>query len=239
MALNACNLMPLWLNLYNAMNLLPRFKLYIVGFLGFWIIRIVCSSLRWEAIDWSNLELIHKAGKRYIASFWHGRIFMATYAFRNRGIVVMTSKNRDGDYIARVIERFGYSTARGSSTRGSRGALVEMLRQMKKNRDVGFTMDGPVGPRYIAKPGAAYLARKTGNAVLPFSVSVEKKWIMKSWDRFTIPKPFSKAFLIIGTPIYVDANATDEEIKEAEANIQCSLDELRQLTDTHWGGLPD
>jgi lysophospholipid acyltransferase (LPLAT)-like uncharacterized protein len=219
------------------MSLLNRIKLHIVSFLGYWIIRIVCSSLRWEKIDWTNLELVHKTGRRYIAAFWHGRIFMATYAFRNRGIVVMTSRNRDGDYIARVIKKFGYSAARGSSTRGSRAAVVEMLRLIKQNRDLGFTIDGPLGPRYVAKPGAAYVARKTGNAVLPFSVSAEKKWILHSWDHFIVPKPFSKAFLLIGDPIYVDAG--EEEIKKAEEKIQNSLDDLQRRTDAHWGGEPD
>ena len=220
-------------------SLLDRFKFGIVSILGYWIIRIVCGSLRWEKIDWSNLESIHRAGKRFIVAFWHNRIFMGTYAFRNRGIVVMTSQNRDGEYIARVIRRFGYGVARGSSTRGSRGAIVEMLRHMKQNRDVAFTMDGPLGPRYIAKPGAAYIARKSGNAVLPFSVSVEKKWVVRSWDHFMIPKPFSRAVLEIGMPIYVNADASNEEIKKAEASIQKALDELQHSTDTHWGGKSD
>jgi lysophospholipid acyltransferase (LPLAT)-like uncharacterized protein len=220
-------------------SLLDRFKLGIISILGYWIIRIVCGSLRWEKIDWGSLESIHKAGKRFIVAFWHNRIFMGTYAFRNRGIVVMTSQNRDGEYIARVIRRFGYGAVRGSSTRGSLGAIVEMLRHMKQNRDVAFTLDGPLGPRYVAKPGAAFIARKSGNAVLPFSVSTEKKWIIRSWDHFIIPKPFSRAFLVLGSPIYVNADATDEEIIRAEASIQSALDELQRRTDTHWGGEPD
>jgi len=223
----------------NSLSLLDRFKFRIVSIAGYWIIRIVCSSLRWEKIDWSNLEKIHQEGKRFIVAFWHGRIFLGTYAFRNRGIVVMTSQNRDGEYIARVIRRFGYGVARGSSTRGSRGAIVAMLHQMKLNRDVAFTLDGPLGPRYVAKPGAAYVARKSGNAVLPFSVSVEKKWVMRSWDHFIIPKPFSRAILKLGKPIFVDENATDAEIDRAEAKIQNSLNELQRLTDSNWGGQPD
>jgi lysophospholipid acyltransferase (LPLAT)-like uncharacterized protein len=220
-------------------KLLDRFKLSIVSTLGYWIIRIVGSSLRWEKVDWSDLESIHKKGKQAIIAFWHGRIFLGTFAFRHRGIVVMTSQNRDGDYIARVIERFGFGAARGSSTRGSRGAILEMLRQLEQKRDVAFTIDGPLGPRYVAKPGAAYLAWKSGNAVLPFSVAVEKKWVMRSWDHFVVPKPFSRAMLIFGAPIYVAPEAKEEELKMAESAIQHSLDELRQRTDTHWGGEAD
>lgn len=151
----------------------------------------------------------------------------------------MTSRNRDGDYIARVIKRFGYQPARGSSSRGSLGATIECLRGMKNGRDLGITIDGPRGPRYIAKPGAAYLARKSGNPVLPFNISVKKKWTLNSWDHFQIPQPFSRAVLVAGNPIYVDANATEEEIQAAEQEIQRSLDALRIRGDSWWGGVPD
>ncbi len=172
-------------------------------------------------------------------TFWHGRIFTSTYYFRGRGIVVMTSQNRDGEYIARVIQRFGYGVARGSSTRGSRGATVETLRALKDGKEVGLTIDGPLGPRYVAKPGAAYLARKSGNPVVPFSISVRKRWVISSWDHFQVPKPFSRAVVLIGNPIYVESSATEEEIQNAEVQIQRTLDELRDRGDCWWGGEPD
>ena len=174
-----------------------------------------------------------------ILAFWHGRIFLATYRFRGRGIVVMISQNRDGEYIARVIRHFGYGVARGSSSKRSHGATVEILRAMENGKDVGLSIDGPRGPRYVAKPGAAFLAKKSGNPVIPFGVSVDKKWIMKSWDHFQVPKPFSRAVVLIGKPIYVPQNAKPEEIEMAEANIQHSLEELRDRGDSWWGGEPD
>ncbi len=195
---------------------------------------MVGKTLRWEAVDWDRLEQVYASGKRLILAFWHGRIFMATYYFRNRGIVVLTSQNRDGEYIARVIQRFGYGVARGSSTRGSHRAAVEALRALSDGKDVGITMDGPRGPRYVAKRGAAYLARKSGNPVLPFSVSVEKKWAMKSWDHFQIPKPFSRAIVLIGEPIFVDAGAPEQNVRISEERIQESLDELRDRGDNWW-----
>jgi lysophospholipid acyltransferase (LPLAT)-like uncharacterized protein len=203
------------------------------------IIHIIGRTLRWEVRESQSIDSILATGKRVIMTFWHGRIFMATYYFRGRGIVVMTSQNRDGEYIARVIERFGYRAARGSSTRGSHGATAECLRALKDGKDVGLTIDGPRGPRYVAKPGAAYLARKSGNPVLPFSVSVEKKWVMRSWDHFQIPRPFSRAVVLVGVPIFVDSGATEEQIASAEEQIQHSLDELRDRGDTWWGGKPD
>jgi lysophospholipid acyltransferase (LPLAT)-like uncharacterized protein len=220
------------------LSVLDRIKISLISRLGYWVIRIVGSTLRWEVRDWQNLDAVHKAGKSLILAFWHGRIFMASYYFRRRQIVVMISHNRDGEYIARVIRRLGYGVARGSSTRGSHGATSEILRALRKNRDVGFAMDGPRGPRYVAKPGAAYVALKTGNPVVPFSISVEKKWVMRSWDGFIVPRPFSRALVLIGTPIYVHANATEEEMRSIESLIQSSLDELRERGDANWGAEP-
>lgn len=217
------------------LNFVDRLKINLISTLGFWVIRTIGATLRWEVVGWQNLESIWGSGNRLILAFWHGRIFTATYYFRNRGIVVMTSRNRDGEYIARVIQRFGYGVARGSSTRGSHGATIETLSALKDGKDVGITMDGPRGPRYVAKPGAAYIARKSGYPVVPFCISVDKKWITDSWDQFQIPKPFSRSVILIGNPVYVDADASEEAIKAAELEIQRSLDELRDRSDHWWG----
>jgi lysophospholipid acyltransferase (LPLAT)-like uncharacterized protein len=218
---------------------LDRIKINVVSILGHWIIYIFCRTLRWESVNRQTLMRVHDSGKRLIMAFWHGRIFMATYFFRNRGIVVMTSQNRDGEYIAGVIRRFGYGVARGSSTRGSHSATSEALRALREGKDVGITMDGPRGPRYVAKRGAAFLSRKTGNPVLPFHIAVEKKWVMNSWDHFQIPKPFSRAIVLIGEPIYVDPGCDREDIEAVEARIQGSLDELLKQGDRWWNGEPD
>jgi lysophospholipid acyltransferase (LPLAT)-like uncharacterized protein len=222
-----------------ALSLLDRFKIILISTLGYWIIRIVGGTLRWKAVDWKNLERVHEAGKRWILVFWHGRIFMASYYFRNKGIVVLTSQNRDGEYIAQVIQRFHYGVTRGSSTRGSHRATVEALRALASGKDVGITMDGPRGPRYVAKRGAAYLARKSGNPVVPFGISAEKKWVMRSWDHFQIPKPFSRAVVLIGDPIWIDANASEQEVRMLEERIQNSLDALRNRGDSWWDSNPD
>jgi lysophospholipid acyltransferase (LPLAT)-like uncharacterized protein len=218
---------------------LNRFKIGLIPFLGYWAIRLIGATLRWEVEGLHCLDTIHAAGKQLILTFWHGRIFMATYYFRNRGIVVMTSQNRDGEYIARVIQRFGYKAARGSSSRGSHRATVECLLAMKNRRDLGLTIDGPRGPRYVAKPGAAYLAKKSGNPVIPFNVAVEKKWVMHSWDHFQIPKPFSRAVVLIGDPIYADAGISREQMQATETKIQSALDELRDRSDAWWQGKTD
>lgn len=211
-----------------------RLKTGCITRLGYWIILLVGRSLHWDVRCWQNLEEIHHNGRRFIGAFWHNRIFLTSYFFRHRNIVAMISRNRDGEYIARVSRRLGFGAARGSSSRGSRRAVVEMLRALEQDRDVLFTLDGPRGPRYIAKPGAAYVARKSGNPILPFTISVEKKWILPSWDGFIIPRPFSRALVLIGSAIYVDPASGDEDMKRIEARIQTAMDELCIQGDTSW-----
>ncbi len=221
------------------LDVFERLRIVLISTVGYWAIRLICGTLRWEIEGWENYEAVVTAKKRIIYTFWHGRIFMATYFWRKRGIVVMTSQNKDGEYIARVIQRFGYGAARGSSSRGSRRALVEMIHFLRRGKDVAFTIDGPRGPRYVAKPGAAYLAWKTGHAVLPFSISPRKKWVLRSWDHFQIPKPFARCLVLIGAPIFVPPGATEVEIDRAQQEIQCSLDRLRDGGDSRWGGGTD
>ena len=206
-----------------------RMKTRVISLLGYWIILGVGKTLRWRLKGWERLESVYRAGKNPIMVFWHGRIFMASYYFRNRGIVVMTSRHRDGDYIAGVIRRLGYGAARGSSSRGSFGAAREALDALRNGKDIGFAIDGPRGPRYVAKRGPTYIAWKSGHPILPFNVSVKKKWELKSWDRFQIPKPFSSALVEISEPIYVDADVPKERLVEYDRLVQEALDELRDV----------
>jgi lysophospholipid acyltransferase (LPLAT)-like uncharacterized protein len=155
--------------------------------------------------------------------FWHGRILPATFYFRRRGIVVITSENFDGEWIARIIERFGYGTARGSTTRGARKAMLQLVRDMRRGKPAGFTLDGPRGPAGVAQPGALWLARATGNPVLPFHLEASSYWAMNSWDRTQIPKPFSTVALVIGEPFEVAGEAADAELEAAREALQQRL----------------
>jgi hypothetical protein len=198
----------------------------LADFAFYFLINLLGKTVRFETEGWENFEAIEKSGKIPIYTFWHNRIFLGTYFFRRRGIVVITSRSFDGEYIARFIQRFGYGAVRGSSTRGGVAALVEMIRLMRAGLPMGFTIDGPKGPKYVAKIGACLLAKKTGNPLMPFAVEAEKFWRLKSWDNLQIPKPFSRARLIIAEPIYVPADAGDEVLENKRLELQKSLDEL-------------
>src|SRR5882724_13227978 len=135
------------------------------------LINLIGRTARFEVVGWENHEQVEKNGTLPIYVFWHDRIFLTTYWWRKRRIVVMTSRSFDGEYIARFIQRFGYGAVRGSSTRGATGAIVEMIRLMRAGCPTAFTIDGPKGPRYVAKMGAVLLAKKTGNPILPFTIT--------------------------------------------------------------------
>lgn len=210
-------------------TLKKRVLIRFADLLFFGSIKILGAVTRFETSGTEHWDAIKTAGKIPIYTFWHDRIFLGTYFFRDRAIVVMTSKSSDGEYIARFIQRFGYGAIRGSTSRGGARALAEMVRSMRAGRPMAFSIDGPRGPRYVAKPGPVFLAKKTGNPILPLVVEPRKFWKLKSWDRLQIPWPFSRAITIFGEPIYVKADATDAECDEKLAELQMSLDRLTEL----------
>lgn len=196
----------------------------------FSLVKSIGATLKYEIENFEYVNKTFAAGKSPIYVFWHNRIFAVSYYFKNQNIVVMTSQSFDGEYIARFIKRLGYGASRGSSTRGGIGALVEMIRLSKQNIPTAFTIDGPKGPRYLAKSGACLLAKKTGNPVLPAIIESEKFWeIKKSWDRMQIPKPFSRVKIIFGEPVYVEKNANEAEVEKSRDELQMKLDELTEL----------
>jgi len=195
----------------------------------FVFIKLICGTIRWQVEGWQNWEAASAEGQVPIYTFWHNRIFMATYFWRKRGIVVMTSQSFDGEYIARFIQRFGYGAARGSSTRGGIGAMVEMVRLMRAGRPTAFTIDGPKGPKYVAKMGPLLLAKKTGQPILPFTITSASFWsAKKSWDGFQVPRPFTHARVDIAPPIYVPADADEEILNAKRDELQAALDAINE-----------
>lgn len=193
----------------------------------FFLIKLIGRTVKFEIEGWENWEAAAREERIPIYTCWHNRVFLSTYFWQRRAIVVMTSRSFDGEYIARFIQRFGYGAARGSTTRGATGAVVEMVRLMRSGCPAGFTIDGPKGPRYVAKMGAVLLAKKTGNLILPFNIAAERFWeARKSWDRFQIPKPFTQARVFIAPPIDVPADADEIMLNAKRDELQAALDDL-------------
>lgn len=208
-----------------------RLQIYLADIVFYLAIRSIGAVTRFEMRGMEHLDATSAADKVPIYAFWHDRIFLGTYFLRDRGIVVMTSKSFDGEYIARFIQRFGFGAIRGSSSRGGSRALIKMIKVMRERVPTAFALDGPRGPRYEAKPGAVVLAKKTGDPILPFILEPKSCWQVKSWDRMQIPKPFTKALFAMGQPIYVDPNASEREIDEKQAELQRALDDLVKVAE--------
>jgi len=188
--------------------------------------------MRFEVLGWPNVQSNYGAGKRCILAFWHRSIFSATWWWRNSGIMVMNTTNFDGQWTRRVIERLGFRTAQGSSSRGGLRALAVMAQYLEEGSDVAFTIDGPRGPRYVAKPGPVILARRTGQPILVFHIAVQKAYTFeKSWDLFQVPHLFSRAIAVLAPPVYVPPDADRDLVERKHAEMQASLDRVRDIAE--------
>jgi lysophospholipid acyltransferase (LPLAT)-like uncharacterized protein len=203
-----------------------RLQARLIASIGYPIIAALGSTFRWRAEGAEHLDAVARRGRQPIMAFWHGRILPATVYFRRRGIVVITSENFDGEWIAGIIERFGYGTARGSTSRGARKALLQLKRDMAAGKPSAFTLDGPRGPAQAAQPGAIWLAKATGNPIVPFHIEAERHWTAKSWDRTQIPKPFSSVAIAIGEPLEVSPDADAAAIEAARQTLEEQLKKL-------------
>ena len=189
-------------------------------------IAALCRTIRWTAEGTRHYDAIQAAGRQPVMAFWHGRILHATWYFRRRGIVVMISENFDGEWIGRLIEKFGYRTARGSTSRGGARALVRMRRLAVEGAPTGFAVDGPRGPARSVQPGAVWLASVTGYPMLPFHSEADRYWTARSWDGTQVPKPFARAAMVVGQPIEVPRNAGADLLEDKRLELERSLHEL-------------
>jgi lysophospholipid acyltransferase (LPLAT)-like uncharacterized protein len=202
---------------------LKRLEARLIAAAGYRLVSALGSTLRWRTEGLEHLDAVIASGRQPIMAFWHGRILPATYYFRRRGIVVITSENFDGEWIAGIIERFGYGTARGSTSRGALKALLQLTREMQAGRPAGFTVDGPRGPARIAQPGAVWLAKATGNPVVPFHLEASRHWTLRSWDRTQIPKPLATVGIAMGEPFDVSADADEPGLEAARKLLEQRL----------------
>lgn len=210
----------------SALSRRDRLRASAIAALGYPLVALLGRTCRWRVDGYEHYEAIRAAKREPIFAFWHGRILPATYFWRGRGIVVMTSENFDGEWIARIIRRFGYGTARGSTSRGGARALVQLRRDVRNGRPAAFTVDGPRGPSRSAQPGAVWLASLTGSPILPFHVEAKRSWSARSWDRTQVPRPFSPVAVAIGEAMEAPPKAADATLEAVRAALDRSLRRL-------------
>ena len=205
----------------------------VIAWAVYGVIRLLGPTLRSEIVGVHNAIQVRSAGEPAIGAFWHRCIFPAAWIWRGRGIVVLNTVNFDGQWTRRVIERLGFGTAQGSSTRGAIEGLTAMAAHLEAGRHVAFTIDGPRGPRYVAKPGAVILARRTGRPISVFHVGVERGvTFQKAWDLFRLPLPFSRTVMFVAPPIRVPTDAGSDTMKAKQAEVQAALERVRDLAES-------
>lgn len=208
-----------------------RVEVAAIATLGYPVVRALTSTWTWKVSGAEHVDAITAAGHQPILALWHGRILAATPYFQRRGIVAMASENFDGEWIARLLGKFGYGAARGSTSRGGPAALRQLVRDVKAH-GVAFTLDGPRGPAEVAQPGAVWLAKATGQPLLPFHSEAASSWTLNSWDRTQIPKPFTTVAMAIAAPLYVPRDADDAALEEWRQRLQESLVACKQQCST-------
>jgi lysophospholipid acyltransferase (LPLAT)-like uncharacterized protein len=215
-------------------TLWQRFLLWLITWVGFLAIRLIGPTLRFTV----SFEEGAPAGietRPMILAFWHNCIFPATYLWRNLQIRVLSSDSFDGEWTGRIIRKFGFVKVRGSSSRGAVRALLGMRRELEQGWPVAFTIDGPRGPRFVAKPGPVLLARASGAPMVAFHIAVEKAWIPNTWDRSMIPKPFSRGLMRVSRQIAVPRDADDFQKERFHAELQAALDRVRDFAEANVG----
>ena len=213
------------------MSLPPRkqFQAAAIALLGTPVIEALGGTYRWHERGGARFEEVVRSGSPPILALWHGRILAATLYFRDRGVIAMTSENFDGEWVARIMRRFGYGAARGSTSHGGARALAQLKRDMAAGHPAAFTVDGPRGPARVAQPGAVWLAGATGHAILPFHIEASKFWTVNSWDSHQVPKPGSDVAIAIGDPLRVP-DTSEATVERKLAELQQSLEALERET---------
>jgi hypothetical protein len=209
-----------------------RMQIPIIAALVYSVIRTLGPTLRFEVLGQKPIEDLWAAKQPCIWAFWHRVILPIAWYGRNRGIVVMNTTAFDGQWTRKVIEWLGFGTAQGSSSRGGLRGLQVMAKRISEGIDCAFTIDGPRGPRYVAKVGPVLLARMTGAPIVVFHVGVNRgTTVEKTWDRFLLPHLFANAVLIGAPPIHVPMDADSEVIKAKHEEMQKALEHVRDLAE--------
>ncbi len=209
-----------------------RVVLRIIIAAGYGIIRLIGPTLRLCVSREEGSQ--QTIGQRpLICSFWHACMIPATYLCRDFGIRVMSSNSYDGEYMGRIIRKFGFVAVKGSSSRNAVRALLGLRRALQEGWTVAFSLDGPRGPRRKVKPGPVALARSSGVPLSVFHMAVDRAWVLNTWDRLIIPKPFSRVLMRFGTLIPVPQQASDEDIQRYEKELQESLDRVCEFAEAN------
>lgn len=209
-----------------------RIRPYLFASLAFHLANLLSRSLKIKTVGYDRVQN-HPGGK--ICAGWHGRVFAATQLFRDLGVWTIISQSNDGIIQNKIFTRFGFNTIRGSSGRSGMKAALASIKVLKKGAMMAFTPDGPRGPSGIIQPGIMMMAQKSGAYLFPVGVSAKNRWLIRSWDRWMVPKPFSEVMMIFGVPLFVPPNISDEEFEQIRIQFEKDLHKLEQEAEAYFG----
>ncbi len=197
-----------------------------------WVLRLLYMTLRPLEQPPPCVQHAWNADTPLILVFWHGRMLYMLPRYHRQRFTMLVSQSKDGEFASRVLQRFGVDVTRGSSHRGGTQALRAMVRKIRHGYHAALTPDGPRGPRYTVQSGVVAVARQTGAAILPVTYSAQWKIILRSWDAFLLPLPFSRVVLCYGAPISVPASASPALMQAKRLEVETSLQHITTLADS-------
>lgn len=209
---------------------LKTMQIYIFGSLAAGLIRLLYATIRWECVMPTGVSV---EGQNIFA-FWHGRMLMLPRWYRQREkrpLYMLISQHGDGRLIAFAIKLLGIQSVAGSSSRRGVAATLELMRRLEEGASIGITPDGPKGPRSVCKKGVVTLAQQAGITVQPVTYSVKDRWVIPSWDRMIVPRPFSQGVVVFASPISI---SDTEDGENARVKIQEALHGITEQADTYW-----
>ena len=211
------------------------FNQYILPYVGLLFVKIISLTYRFGIINLEVEQNVLEKGKVPIYASWHQRLFAGIAPLAKRKpISIMISQSRDGEYISRIVDMLGWRAVRGSSSRGGREALKEIISLSKQGYRIVHIVDGPQGPPGIVKPGLIKIAQHSGMPIIFSTTSAEKKWVFSSWDQFVIPKPFSRVIIRFGDEIHIQRNLGGVDFEKKRSYVESALKQFIEETDRMW-----
>ena len=202
-----------------------------VDFLGRPLMSVWMKTLRLRIEGEAAYRELRRAGRPVVILVWHGKIFSAPWMFRRRNIMPLVSPSQDGELIARLIDNWGYKVIRGSGSHSVKRAWVVMMNELRAGGEVLIVPDGPRGPDRELKLGAVKLGAETGAVLVPYTMAAARKKVFRSWDRFEVPRLFSKAVSLFGEPIEIPRGIDGEALEAERLRVEQILRELDARAD--------
>ncbi len=208
---------------------------YLFPYAGLFLVRLLSATYRIRIVDPGNEQDILKTGGRLVYASWHQRFFPGfTFFSTRKPIAIIISQSRDGEMAARAVNILGWRAVRGSSSQGGKQALETIKILAGQGYKVGHIVDGPRGPFGTVKPGLIRIAQYADLPIVPTITSGQNRWVFNSWDRFMVPKPFSRVIIRFGSPIHVPRDMEQGEFEQMQERVAQGLKQLYEDTDSIW-----